>query len=235
MPSSSPILESVLDTPRSQLSFAYQALRVDILAGRHVPGQKLKVQDIAAKLKVSPGAVREALSRLVPEQLVVFRDQRGFHVAPLSIADLNDLTDLRCEIVAVALRRSVEHGDVNWEAQLVAAAHRLRAKQSPKLGAGKVDAEWMASHFDFHAALISACGSPRLLALHDQLFEQSERYRSLLAYLKTKRHVADEHQELTDFALARDTVNLVSASVAHIRRTSDAIIAAARKGTLLAA
>ena len=69
----------------------------------------------------------------------------------------------------------------------------MRAKPSPKLGTGEVDAEWMASHADFHAALISACGSPRLLALHDQLFEQSERYRSLLAYLKTNRHVADEH------------------------------------------
>lgn len=39
------------------------------------------------------------------QQLVVSQDQRGFHVAPLSIADLRDLTDLRCEIEAIARRR----------------------------------------------------------------------------------------------------------------------------------
>ena len=98
-----PAIES--DGPRSQTSLAYEVIRSDILNGRHLPEKKLKIQELALELDVSPGAVREALSRLVPEQLVVSRDQRGFVVAPLSIADLIDLTDLRCEIEAVALRR----------------------------------------------------------------------------------------------------------------------------------
>ncbi|MDI1364291.1 MAG: GntR family transcriptional regulator, partial [bacterium] len=98
-------------SPRSQTRLAYEAIRADILTGKHAPDRKLKIQDLAADLKVSPGAVREALSRLVPEQLVVSLDQRGFVVAPLSVADLEDLTDLRCEVEAIALRRSVERGD----------------------------------------------------------------------------------------------------------------------------
>ena len=114
------------DEPRSQASLAYTRIRADILAGRRAPDEKLKIADLAAVLAVSPGAIREALSRLVPEQLVVSRDQRGFVVAPLSIEDLEDLTDLRCELEAIALRRSVARGDTNWEASVLAAAHRLR-------------------------------------------------------------------------------------------------------------
>ena len=84
--------------PRSQASSAYDTIRSGILSGRHVAGTKLKIQELAADLQVSPGAIREALSRMVPEQLVISRDQRGFVVAPLSVADLEDLTELRCEI-----------------------------------------------------------------------------------------------------------------------------------------
>jgi GntR family carbon starvation induced transcriptional regulator len=157
------------DGPRSQTSMAYELIRSDILGGRLMPEKKLKIANLAEELNVSPGAVREALSRLIPEQLVISRDQRGFVVAPLSLADLSELTDLRCEIEAIALRRSVEFSDVNWEANILAAEHRLRNGHS---GLSDDDAKrvWTQNHAAFHTALVSACGSRRLLALHAQLY-----------------------------------------------------------------
>jgi GntR family transcriptional regulator, carbon starvation induced regulator len=210
--------------PRSQASAAYEAVRSDILTGHHKPGQKLKINDLATELKVSPGAVREALSRLVPEQLVVSRDQRGFIVAPLSIADLEDLTDLRCEIEGIALQRSVYHGDINWEAGVLAAAHRLR--RAPKV----LNAEWVSTHAAFHHALVSACRSPRLLSLHSQLYEQSERYRGLSYRIDSERNVEEEHHQIVDLALARDADGLVRAMTNHIRQTTALIVEGARCG-----
>jgi GntR family transcriptional regulator, carbon starvation induced regulator len=216
--------------PRSQTSHAYEVIRGDIVSGVHEPDKKLKIQDLAAELKVSPGAVREALSRLVPEQLVVSRDQRGFVVAPLSIADLEDLTELRCSVEAIALRRSLERADVNWEAALIAAAHRLKATQQRLPGKDlRPNPDWVANHGAFHAALVSACGSPRLVALHAQLYEQSERYRVLSAHVDTSRKVTDEHQAIVDLALARDADGLVAATLRHIRKTTDLIVQAARQ------
>ena len=209
--------------PRNQTTVAYEAIRADILNGRHVPEKKLKIQDLAEELGVSPGAVREALSRLVPEQLVVSRDQRGFLVAPLSPADLADLTDLRCEIEALALRRSVALGDVNWEAGILAAHHRLRSK-SIGMEEEEVKRKWTQNHAAFHTAFVSACGSRRLLALHAQLYEQSERYRGLLMHLQSDRNVEDEHHEIVDLALARDADALVHATVDHLRKTTELII-----------
>lgn len=219
--------------PRSQASLAYDLIRRGILSGRHTPGTKLKIQDLADELDVSPGAIREALSRLVPEQLVVSRDQRGFIVAPLSVADLEDLTDLRCEVEGIALRRSVERGDVHWEADILAAAHRLRAlKISAKRDSEETDnllEEWGKAHAAFHNALIKACGSRRLLTLHAQLYEQSERYRMQSFFVESARDVDSEHQEIVDLALARDADGLVSAMAAHIRETTRLIIANAAR------
>lgn len=213
---------------KSQTSLAYEAIRNDIIAGRHLPDKKLKIQELAEELKVAPGAVREALSRLVPEQFVISRDQRGFVVAPLSIADLLDLTDLRCEIESIALRRSLARGDVDWEVRLISAAHRLRSTPKPNLGRGEVTADWLAHHREYHAALIGACGSPRLMALHAQLYEQSERYRIMSAFVETGRNVGAEHDKFEKLALARDADTLVAEMTAHIRLTTDLIVASAR-------
>lgn len=210
--------------PKSQTSLAYETIRNDIIAGVHPPGKKLKIQDLVSELKVAPGAVREALSRLVPEQLVISRDQRGFVVAPLSIVDLLDLTDLRCEIEAIALRKSLEHGDLDWEVRVITAAHRLRSTPFPKPTDNLTTAGWLRHHAEYHAALVSACGSPRLLALHTQLYEQSERYRIMPASVKAKRDVGAEHQKILDLALARDADGLVEHMTRHIRFTTDLIV-----------
>jgi DNA-binding GntR family transcriptional regulator len=221
--------------PRSQTTLAYELIRSDILTGRHLPEKKLKIQELAAELDVSPGAVREALSRLVPEQLVVSRDQRGFVVAPLSIADLIDLTDLRCEIEAVALRRSVERADRDWEANILAAEHRLGG-QFVVIGTDefKLNPAWVKMHAAFHTALVSACGSRRLLALHAQLYEQSERYRGLSLHVETPRNVTDEHSDIVKMALARDAESLIRTTVEHLRKTTDLIVAAAARAPVSA-
>lgn len=213
---------------RSQTSLAYRRLRADILLGRHAPGARMKINELAEAMEVSPGAVREGLSRLVAEQLVVSRDQKGFTVAPLSIEDLEDLTDLRCEVEAIALRRSLARGDDAWEANVLAAAHRLN-RVPPRVDQDlDVTLAWVARHAEFHAALVNACGSRRLLDLHGQLYEQSERYRGLSAHAHHDRDVGAEHQALVEAALARDANRIVELMVSHIRATTSLIIGSAR-------
>lgn len=228
--------EHRLTASPSQATFAYETIRRAIVSGVHTPGKKLKILDLVAELSVSPSAVREALSRLVPEQLVVAREQRGFAVAPLSIADLEDLTALRCEIEAIALRQSVELGGIEWEAGLLAAAHRLSATR-PLLPIQPlaVNPEWISAHAAFHTALVAACGSRRLLALHAQLYEQSERYRGLSAHADSERKVHDEHREIVELALARDADALIAATLEHMRMTTRLIVTAARADALTTA
>lgn len=221
--------------PRSQTSLAYSRIRRDLLGGRYAPGERLKITDLATALDVSPGAVREALSRLVPEQLVVSRDQKGFVVAPLSIQDLEDLTDLRCEMEAIALRRSVALGDESWEAQVLAAAHRMRRTKRLADEQRTLTSEWVERHAAFHAALVSACGNRRLLDVRAQLYQQSERYRGLSVYVDDDRDIDAEHQALVDAALDRNADRLVDLMYAHLRTTTAKIVSASRASSAVIA
>ncbi|MDI3567508.1 GntR family transcriptional regulator [Bradyrhizobium sp. Arg816] len=68
------------------------------------------IDQIAERFAVSLGAVREALSRLTSDRLVVAEPQRGFMVAPISAADLIDLTAVRIDIETRCLRSSIMRG-----------------------------------------------------------------------------------------------------------------------------
>jgi DNA-binding GntR family transcriptional regulator len=209
---------------RSQTSAAYAQIRQDILSGRLIPGARLKIADLAAALDVSPGAIREALSRLVPDNLVVSRDQKGFVVAPLSIEDLEDLTDLRCEIEAIGLRRSVARGGDGWEAAILASAHRMLRTPMMAEDGRRLSPVWVERHAAFHTALVNACDSPRLLDLHAQLYQQSERYRGLSVHIDADRDVQAEHQKLVDAAMDRDADRLVALTLHHLRETTRRIV-----------
>src|SRR5262245_15548185 len=56
---------------RTHSEGVYNKVRIEILACRYRPGARLKIQDLCEEHQVSNGAVREALSRLASEGLVI--------------------------------------------------------------------------------------------------------------------------------------------------------------------
>lgn len=202
----------------------YERIRLDILECRLRPGERLKIGDICNTLAVSLGAVREALSRLTSEGLVTAEPQRGFRVAAISAADFDDCARTRAEIEQLCLRTAIARGDLAWEAHVVAAFHRLiGTPREPDIRTGQPDEAWAYAHGDFHEALTSACGSPRLMGVRSQLHLHYERYRRH-ALPFTDRLKLDEidreHRALTDAAIARDTPRALAIMVQHIESTT---------------
>jgi DNA-binding GntR family transcriptional regulator len=70
-------------------------MREDILCGILAPDRRLKFDDLRARYDASIGALREALLHLQSEGFVRSETNRGFTVAPVSLADLMDITKLR--------------------------------------------------------------------------------------------------------------------------------------------
>ena len=184
---------------------AYLGLRAEILASRLRPGERLKIQQLCSRLKVSPGAVRESLASLCAEGFVVSEPWKGFRVAPISVEDLDDLTRTRLTIDIICLRQSIEGGGIEWEPQLVAAAHRL-SRLSQQIGPDGLQAsdEWAEAHAHYHLSLVAACGSPSLLHVRQGLFAQSERYRRLSLTPRPGRDLDAEHRAMARAALDRD-------------------------------
>jgi DNA-binding GntR family transcriptional regulator len=169
--------------------------------------------------------VREALSHLVPDGLVTAQGQRGYTVAPISIVDLEDLSNVRTMLETYALRESIAHGDDEWEASIVAAFHRLtKAQRALDDGEPGAVADWEARNHDFHDALTSACHSRWVHHMLDMLHHHSERYRRMaLTDRSVPRDVHTEHQQLMDAALERDADRATAVVADHIRRTAEVI------------
>lgn len=215
---------------RTLASAIYARLRGEILAGRCQPSEKLLIAPLGKRFNVSLASVREALSRLVADGLVVAEDQRGFRVSPLSLADLADVTHTRIELECLALRRSIARGDEHWAAELAQAWDNLCSVPHTSPDDRQRHSEaWSVMHGRFHAALVSACGLEWLLRFRATLYEQSERYRRLgLAVTTTPRDVQGEHRRIVEAALARDAEVACAELAAHFERTADTIAAAYR-------
>lgn len=206
---------------RSLVEAAYSIIRHDILTGVLAPGAKLRVEVLKHRYNVGASTLREALTRLVGEALVTSEEQRGFRVAAISLEDFADLTRARRLIEVEALRLAMIHGDDAWEADIVAAYHRL-SKVEEKFGEHPEDFsdEFEDRNRDFHRAMIAACPSRWLHHMHGILFQQSERYRRIsLANKVVPRNVHAEHQAIVEAVLARDVELACRLEGEHIERT----------------
>lgn len=210
--------------PKTLVDVAYRAMRKQIIDGSLAAGEKLRVEHLRERLGVGATPLREALSRLTAEKLVHAEGQRGFRVAPMSLSELDDLTDNRVLLEARAVELSVEKGDITWESTLVAAHHAL-SRADRRLRGKDVDvADWEERNAVFHDALVSACGSPWLLDLREVLFDQHSRYRAMSVNLVRRRgggrDVGAEHDEIVKAALARQSKRASSLVAEHIRATA---------------
>mgnify|MGYP001320159964 CR=1 FL=1 len=213
---------------RTLASQAHDLLRRDILSGTLAPGQRLRTKDLQARYGLGLSPLRESLQRLSAEGIVVNDAQRGFAVAPVSVAELRDLTVARTALESTMLPMAMQLGSADWEGDIVAAFHRLSRTPLPNDPAAMADASlWELRHRSFHHALVAGCGSPWLLRLHGQLVDQSERYRKIriLHHLESQAQVRDvnaEHQAVMDAVLRRDAAQAVALMTQHLVATSDA-------------
>lgn len=230
-----PVSQNELPLPRTEQAF--QRLRRDVLVGALPAGGKLKVEELQRRYGFSSSPLREALSRLAQEGLVRSDERRGFRVAPLSIEDLADITRLRVLIETQALADAIKHGDDEWEAQVVAAFHRLEKVES-RLTSGplQLDANWSRLHRNFHLTILSASTSGRLKEWSASLFDQAERYRHVsAAFRRTPRRKSDDHRLILDAVIERDQQNACRLWTEHVHHTQRNVEAALESGRVQSA
>ncbi|WP_409235842.1 GntR family transcriptional regulator [Streptomyces sp. PA5.6] len=199
----------------------YAHLRDAIMRGEHAPGEALKPQGLAKEQGVSLAVVREALVRLVGEGLADRLPNRGFAVPAFSDRRWQEIAEARRAIEPVMLRMSIERGDVEWEARVRAAHHRMSRTPvyAPEEGAYYSSA-WAEAHRVFHRALLEGCGNPVLLDTFDRMWTASELTRRLSTHRHPDRDGAAEHRRLEEAALARDADTAAEVLALHLTQTA---------------
>ena len=193
-----------------------------------MPSERLKFEELRSYYNVSIGALREELTLLESEGVVLSEKNKGFQVSPVSVRELLDLTDLRIVLERRALAQSIDAGQDDWEAGIVSTLHLLTRLQVQRSDATVLDPLWSRRHREFHMALVSACPSEWTLRYCKQMMNLSHRYICLsVHYRGTKggRSFGD-HERLAKLALARNTEQACDLLERHFRATTNVILSA---------
>jgi DNA-binding GntR family transcriptional regulator len=179
----------------------YTRLRDLIVQGQLAPGSRIVETEVAGRLGVSRTPVREALQRLQQEGYVLGSEhaqQSRLAVAPLTRADVHELLTIVGAIEGLAAR-----GASQRDAQARRALARdlnaantdfNRAARATPIDHGRLyDADER-----FHRLIVESGAGPRLLALHDAVKPQAERYiRMYISLLVSDiRTSVDEHGDI---------------------------------------
>lgn len=201
------------------------SLRRDIAFGDLAPDSKLKIEALRSRYGGSNHSVREALTQLASEGLVEATAQRGFRVASATQADLQDIIKLRAELEPLALKWSMQNSDVAWEGRLVAALHAAeRATENLLQDPDGAVMMWDEAARGLQQELMAGCGSPRMIRVLGQLYDQSRRFR--LAALREgrcdPRELSKLRSGMIEAILAKDADTAIARLISDIRHELDA-------------
>lgn len=196
-------------TSSDRMTEAYEKLRELIVWGRLAPGTRIIERDLARRLEISRTPIRSALQRLQQEGYVTALGsgrQARLSVSPLTIGDARELFAIVATVEGLAGRFAARL-DASPRAELVRALRRLNANLLAAAEGERPDPTFIFElDRDFHRSYVEAAAGPRLLALHDAIKPQAERYNRLYttALVTEIRTSVEEHNEIIEGIAAGD-------------------------------
>lgn len=199
---------------RPQTNKLYEKVRERVLSGRLPAGAPIRQDTLAAELGVSKIPLREVLTRLESDGLVVSHLNRGFVVRDLSIAEAEDVFDLRLRLEPDAAALGALNADDEAHAAAIDAFAQLDAAlDKGGAGVGRRNRE-------FHLALARPSGRAVTVDTIERLLALSERYvRVHLGPSGRSDRAREEHRNLLDAWLARRAGRVRTESARHITKT----------------
>ena len=210
--------------PHDSATRAYERLRKLIVRGRLAPGTRLIETEVAQRLGLSRTPVRSALQRLMQEGCISNSEggrQRRPFVAPLTREDARELLWIVGELEGLAAWRAAQLAD---SAALVEELGRindglLAEARNPRPSRVRV----FRLDTTFHRQIVLGGAGPRLLALHDSIKPQAERYTRIYisAVLFQIDVLVEEHNRIVDAIAAGRADDVQDAVRANWRNAAE--------------
>ncbi len=211
-----------LDPPPPLWETAIDTLRMAIIRGELPAGVHLAEEELAARLRVSRGPVRQALARLEHEGLVRSLPRRGTVVLGFSERDVHEIYDLRRLVEGRAARLAAQDPSPEALDELRAVANKL-----VESAGGAPFGREVTFDLDFHRHVVVMSGHRRLLAAWEPL---TAMVRALLTVTQARQAgVAASHFEIVEAIESRAPEVAGQRIVAHLERAEQQIVAARRR------
>ncbi|HEY4218321.1 MAG TPA: GntR family transcriptional regulator [Gemmatimonadaceae bacterium] len=201
------------------------AMRERILRGDYPEGEPLRQDALAEDLGVSRIPVREALRQLEAEGLVTFSPHRGAVVSTLSLAEIEELFELRAEIECSLLRRAIP----KMTAEHLDRANDVLDEFEDAMAAGEA-ARWGPLNWYFHSALYAPADRNLTMGVLQKLHQHSDRYFRLRVFLAHGgASPNDEHRAIAAAVAAKDIDKASDLMSSHILDAGIALISMLRE------
>ncbi|WP_026370570.1 GntR family transcriptional regulator [Kallotenue papyrolyticum] len=195
---------SKFDQPRyrTKQEFVYHTLREAIMRGELAPGQRLRIEELAQQLGVSPIPVREALQMLQSERLVENVPHVGATVARISKDAITEIFTVMEGLEMVATRAAAQRltpDALQHLTTLLQAMDQAVANQAYD--------EWSELNTQWHSAVVQIAGMPMLQEMTERVLNQWDRVRRY--YLKgvlvhRMAQAQQEHWQILEAMRTRD-------------------------------
>src|SRR5690606_21586413 len=179
---------------KSTVEIVSDELRSAIMYGSLEPGAQLGEAELASRLGISRGPLREAMQRLVQEGLLVSEPHRGLFVITLDEGDVEDVYLARLAIEREACRLIMARNRGEAVARLTDALDALVEAAGKRDRVAMSDADQA-----FPEVLVSSSGSPRLERMaHTLLVETRMCLNALQDTYPEPSELVEEHRRLVD-------------------------------------
>jgi DNA-binding GntR family transcriptional regulator len=192
-------------------------LRTDILQGDIAPGSRLSQQSIAERFGVSRIPVRDALQVLAGQGLVQHTSNATATVSGISVAELQELYELREAVEPLATQIAVPN---------VGRADLLTMRKQLQIMEQHADTRtWLAANTEFHAAVYRRANRPRMIELVERLRGLTDRYMYLhLEVIGKTEHLVSEHLDILAAVESGDAASAARITREHLATSHDFIL-----------
>ncbi len=196
-----------------------EKLRDEIIRGDLIPGQHLRLEEIAGRFEVSTMPVREALRELESEGLVTIFPHKRAVVTQLSSEDLQDIYEIRATLEEMATRLAVPQLTENTLKQLETVVEQINSH----LGELVILVEL---NHNFHNTLYAASGRKHLCELTSMLRLRTQHYlHAFITSLGGMPQAQDEHRAILRACKLGDAEEAASIVFEHVSKVGQSIIA----------
>lgn len=204
----------------------YEQLRQMAVLYTIRPGERVNELELTEQFQVSRTPLREALNRLVAENLLTFVPNRGFFVRKLDRQDIFDLYELRCAIEVAAIVRVCERAS-DADLRTLRKFWKGVMKAKPGLSAG----EFVECDEEFHLRLAALSGNNEIVrALHN--INARIHYVRWIDVEQRGQSTHTEHTQLLDLLEARDSDRARTLLESHISRRMEEITNVVQAGVV---
>lgn len=200
----------------------YQRLREGILRGEFPPGQILRQEELAHRFGASRVPLREAMTRLEAEGLLILKPRRGYSVISLKPEEIQEIFALRA-IVEEHASRAAALARTSQDIEAVQAI--LNQMEQTSVASTQNAADWLELNLAFHQRIFASAGLGHVSRVALMLRDMVAPYIRVEISL-TMDGTQDEHRQIFDAFVEGDADRLGHLGRTHCEHTAARLLRA---------